>query len=135
MALTVTPTMKGMVTAPADHQRLIGWNLASDRATVTGALLELFGTDLRPRLAGIATPVLVIATWIGWRDSPDATVRGSTVQTFRDQYAALPQLHFVVSDTARHFVMFDDLRWFVGQLDGFLADPDAAVRDRGFPPG
>jgi hypothetical protein len=28
-------------------------------------------------------------------------------------------------------VMFDDLPWFLGQLDGFLADPDAAVRERG----
>ena len=41
---------RAMVKSPADHQRIIAWGLASDRATVEGAMLELFGTDLRPRL-------------------------------------------------------------------------------------
>jgi hypothetical protein len=42
-------------------------------------------------------------------------------------------MHFVMSDTARHFVMLDDLRWFTGELERFLANPEAAVTDRGFP--
>jgi N-formylmaleamate deformylase len=121
-----------MVTSAADHERIVSWGLASDRATVADAFVELFATDLRPRLARITVPVLVIGTWIGYRDRPGGADRASFVQSFRDQYAALPRLHFVLSETARHFVMFDDLPWFTAQLDRFLADPDAAVRDRGF---
>jgi hypothetical protein len=29
--------------------------------------------------------------------------------------------------------MFDDPGWFAGELERFLANPEAAVRDRGFP--
>jgi len=124
---------KSMVATPADHQRLIGWGVASDRTTVAEAFLALLGTDLRPKLERITGPVLVIGTWIGWSAGPGAPGRETFLQTFHDQYASLRQLHFVMSETAHHFVMFDELPWFLGQLDGFLADPDAAVRDRGFP--
>jgi pimeloyl-ACP methyl ester carboxylesterase len=126
---------RSMVASPADHQRIIAWGVASDRATVEGALVELFGTDLRPRLERITAPALVIGTWIGLADRPGAAVdRATVVRTFHDQYASLPRMHFALSETARHFVMFDDLAWFTAELDRFLADPDAAVRDRGFSP-
>jgi N-formylmaleamate deformylase len=121
----------GMAAAPADQQRLITWGLASDRATVGAAIVELFTTDLRPALPKITAPALVIGTWIGL-GSGDAT-RAESLSRFRAQYAGLAHLHFAMTDTARHFVMFDDLPWLTRQLDQFLADPDAAVRDRGFP--
>lgn len=119
-----------MVTAPADQQRVIGWALASDRATAMNAVLSLFGTDLRPTLPRITAPALVIGTWIGWTSGPAG--RSDVMERFRNQYAGLPRMHFAMTDTARHFVMFDDLPWFTRELDRFLADPDAAVRDRGF---
>jgi len=119
-----------LVTAPADRQRLIAWTSASDRATVADAMLALFGTDLRPVLPRVTAPALVIGTWIGWGSDPGA--RADAVARFHDQYAGLSRLHFAVTDTARHFVMFDDLPWFTRELDKFLADPDAAVRERGF---
>jgi pimeloyl-ACP methyl ester carboxylesterase len=125
---------RAMVTSPADHQRVIAWGLASDRVTVSDAFAELLGTDLRPKLGRITAPALVIGTWIGWRDQPGATLdRASSLRTFHDQYASLRRMHFAMTDTARHFVMFDDLPWFTAELDRFLADPDAAVLDRGFP--
>jgi hypothetical protein len=37
-----------------------------------------------------------------------------------------------MAETARHFIMFDDPQWFFGEIDGFLRDPDAVVRARGF---
>jgi len=119
-----------MATAPADQQRVIAWGLASDRATFQNAMLALFGTDLRRVLPRVTAPALVIGTWIGWGSGPGA--RADAVARFRDQYTGLSRLHFAVTDTARHFVMFDDLPWFTRELDKFLADPDAAVRDRGF---
>jgi pimeloyl-ACP methyl ester carboxylesterase len=133
-ATTRAGTMtRTMVASDADHQRIVGWGLASDRATVREALLALFGADLRPKLPRIAAPVLVIGTWIGYVQPGSPIDRAAVLRTFHDQYASLPHLHFAVTDTAHHFVMLDDLPWFLGQLDRFLADPDAAVRDRGFP--
>jgi pimeloyl-ACP methyl ester carboxylesterase len=122
---------RSMVASAADHERIVGWGLASDHATVSDAFAALIATDLRPQLDRIASPALVIGTWIGLRDRPGVD-RNTILQTFHDQYAGLRRLHFVMTDTAHHFVMFDDFPWFIAQLDGFLADPDAAVRDRGF---
>jgi len=121
-----------MATAAADQQRLISWGLASDRATVRDTWLEMLGMDLRPALAQVRSPALVIGTWIGWQAGAGRQ-RADLVLQFRDQYAALRRLHFAMSDTARHFVMFDDPGWFAGELERFLANPEAAVRDRGFP--
>ena len=38
----------------------------------------------------------------------------------------------LLSDAARHFIMFDDPMWYFEQLDAFLRDPDAAIKVRGF---
>ena len=37
-----------------------------------------------------------------------------------------------VTDTARHFIMYDDPQWFFAQLDAFLGNPESVVRTRGF---
>jgi hypothetical protein len=37
-----------------------------------------------------------------------------------------------ITDTARHFIMFDDPQWFFAELDLFLGNPDLVVRTRGF---
>jgi len=124
---------KAMVTRSSDHELLVRWGLTSDRRTVNATLVDLFATDLRDKLARVGAPTLVIGTWVGWQEAGGD--RTGVVQRFRDQYAELRRLHFAMSDTARHFVMLDDLPWFLAQLDGFLANPDEAVRDRGFPPG
>ena len=92
--------------------------------------------DLRDDVARIDTPTLVLGTWIGLHQQlakyGTDVPRAAFVRTFAAQFARLPRLHFALSDTARHFIMLDDPRWFFGQLDAFLADPAASVRDRGF---
>lgn len=129
-------SVKYMVTSSARLQELIQWGEASDRRTVTNAMIELVSEDLRPELAQITSPVLVMGTWIGWRAEAQeggATVtRAEFVGAFKNQYASLPHLHFVMSDTARHFIMFDDPNWFYAQLDRFLSDPVAETANRGF---
>jgi hypothetical protein len=35
-------------------------------------------------------------------------------------------------DTARHFIMWDDPMWFFSEVDAFITDPAASVRQRGF---
>jgi N-formylmaleamate deformylase len=123
---------QSMTTPPEAREQVAAWGRASDPATVAGAFAELLGIDLRPALPRITVPVLVIGTWIGFRDFPGGPDRATIERRFRDQYAALPRMHFAMAEQARHFVMLDDLPWFTAQLDRFLADPEATVRDRGF---
>lgn len=111
----------GMATSAKDQKTLIDWGLASDQRTVTDALIALVSTDLRPELKNIQTPVLVIGTWVGLKDY--GATASSVTEVFHQQYAGVKDLHFVLSPTARHFVMWDDPDWFYHQVDQFLAGP------------
>ena len=78
----------------------------------------------------------MLGTWIGLHEQLKkygmALSRADVVQTFEQQFARLPKLHFAITDTARHFIMFDDPQWLFAELDPFLANPDLVVRTRGF---
>ncbi|MGH9398176.1 MAG: alpha/beta fold hydrolase [Terriglobia bacterium] len=130
--------VKYMVTSPKRLQEIIQWSLASDPKAVNAAMIELVSEDLRAELAHITSPTLVLGTWKGWRDQMQQEhmnlTRADFVDTFEQQYARLPHLHFVMCDTARHFIMFDNPDWFYSQLDTFLSDPSAAVEKRRFGP-
>ena len=128
-----------MVTKPADLEKLKEWGMQSDRRTVADALVELTKMDLRPDLQRITSPTLLLGTWIGLKAQMEkfgrTMERVEFIKTFQEQYATLARLHFAMSDNARHFVMLDDPAWFFEKLDAFLADPDRAVRTRGFSDG
>jgi pimeloyl-ACP methyl ester carboxylesterase len=127
---------KYMATSPADLELLVQWGLASDQRAVADAMFELVSQDLRPQLPRIASPTLVLGTWVGLQEQLKQghveLSRASVVKTFEEQYADLPRLHFAITDTARHFIMFDQPAWLFAQLDGFLASPAKAIEDRGF---
>lgn len=122
---------KYMVTSPADLKTIEQWGLASDPATVTEAMYEMLNQDLRPELSKITAPVLVLGTWAGLRDEMklrniDLT-KSDVIKTFQEQYVGLPHLHFVLSGTSRHFIMFDDPQWFYAQLGQFLGNPQHSL--------
>ncbi|MGH9417216.1 MAG: alpha/beta fold hydrolase [Terriglobales bacterium] len=125
-----------MTESPAHQQTLDQWGAESDMRTVNGAMLGLMSEDLRPGLARVTSPVLLLGTWAGFQQQLAGrgvkVTRADFVATFRQQYAALPHLHFAMADHSRHFIMWDDPAWFFQQLDAFLAHPQQAVRTRGF---
>jgi pimeloyl-ACP methyl ester carboxylesterase len=106
-----------MVTKDSDLEPLIAWGLASDRTAVTDALCELFTADLRDDLAKIKSPTLVLGTWVGYKEYTD---RQRTEANLRRQYAKLAGVEIRITDTARHFVMWDDPDWMFAQMDPFL---------------
>jgi N-formylmaleamate deformylase len=127
---------KYMASSPSDQQTLIQWGLASDPRSVHGDMLELVSEDLRPELANIKSPTLVLGTWSGLHDQLQPMginiTKEQITQTFQHQYTNLPQMHFALADKARHFIMWDDPAWFFQQLDAFLANPAVVTKDRGF---
>ena len=125
-----------MVTSSSDADTLVKWSTTTDRKTLIRALGEAYSIDLREEIARISSPALALGTWRGWHDQLAANKieipKAAFLQTFADQFARLPRLHFALHDTARHFIMWDDPAWFFGQIDAFLADPMAATASRGF---
>lgn len=124
-----------MVTSASDAETLVRWSVATDRHTLTRALIEAYSVDLRDEIARITSPVLALGTWRGWHDQLAANKidvpKEAFMESFTEQFAQLPRLHFVLHDTARHFIMWDDPAWFFREIDAFLADPVAATHDRG----
>jgi pimeloyl-ACP methyl ester carboxylesterase len=112
---------RAMVEKESDFDRIVAWGLESDRTAVTDAMAEMFAADLRDDLARIKVPTLVLASWIGFKQYTD---HARTEANLRAQYAKLAGVHLQISDTAHHFIMWDDPEWMFGNLDRFL-DPQA----------
>jgi N-formylmaleamate deformylase len=115
---------RAMVVSDKDHERIIAWGLASDRATVTEAMTELYSADLREDLAHISSPSLVLGSWAGYKPYTD---RARTESIYREQFSQLRNVNIVLSDTAHHFIMFDEPQWMFEQIESFLnAHPSAS---------
>lgn len=109
---------RGMVGSPAQAEKIAAWSIASDRNTVVQAMTDLMGTDLRPEVGRIAAPLLVLGSWIAYKDfAPKSAIEA----TFRDQYRLAPKAQIEMSDSARHFIMFDDPAWMLARIERFLA--------------
>src|SRR5665213_503203 len=112
------PTMvKGMVKDDEGGKAVAAASIASDRAVFSNAMFEDMQTDIRPDMAKIKTPALMLYPF-------DSTVPGETVAGFdalyRDAYAAMPNVKLVRIDDSRHFIMYDQPAKFDVAVEGFL---------------
>jgi N-formylmaleamate deformylase len=114
----------GMVTDTARITQVTRWGVASDPATTGQAMYDMYTTDLRPDVARIQQPVLVLGTWAAYAayGATKAGVQG----VFEQQYAPLPHLTLRMSEAGKHFVMYDDAPLFFAQTDNFLKQYSAA---------
>jgi pimeloyl-ACP methyl ester carboxylesterase len=110
--------VRTMVTGDADFERIMTWGRASDRSAIVDAMVEMYGSDLRANIASIQSPTLVLATWIAYKDYTDRKTLEANV---RLEYAKLKGVDLRITDTSRHFIMYDDPQWFFVQLDEFLS--------------
>lgn len=111
-----SPILKSMIRDEDKIALATKWGIASDPKMVGEATYELYTTDIRPELAKIKVPTLVIGTWIGWQRQ-----REEILANFQAQYASLPNCKIVMFDTAKHFVMFDEPAKLFAEMDTFLA--------------
>jgi pimeloyl-ACP methyl ester carboxylesterase len=114
------PYLKSMVAPGPNYDRVLEWATTSDRIAVADAMYDLTGRDLRSRLPGVRSPVLVLGSWYGMKEY---TTREGVEATFRRQYAGTPHWTLALADTARHFIMLDSPEWTFAQMDEFLARP------------
>lgn len=116
--IRASPMYKSMAGQPEHQQRIMDWGLQSDRVTVANTMYELMTTDLRDELPRIQSRTLVLGSWIGMKEFMSREV---VEQNFDAQFAKLANHRLILTDTARHFIMYDDPGWFFSQLDQFLA--------------
>ncbi|WP_426490943.1 alpha/beta fold hydrolase [Hymenobacter sp. 102] len=115
-----------MVTDTARITQVTRWGLQSDPATVAQAMYDMYTTDLRPDVARIQQPVLVLGAWAAYK--PYGSTKESTAAIFNQQYAKLPHYRLEMSEAGKHFLMYDDQQWFFQQADAFLKQPTVAAK-------
>lgn len=106
---------------PEARTRIVADGLASDPQVGGRAMMEDLTTDLRPALASIKTPTLVL-----YACDPTLVFPGGTSQTAENADAAfsayrpMPNVKLVRIDNTRHFIMSDQPERLDEQLRQFL---------------
>ena len=109
--------LQALITRPEDIAAVAKTSGKSDPRVVGEAMAQDMMTDLRPSLARIQAPVLVLAAHSDVQ-GPAAQVKSS----YEAQVASIPHHRVVVVEHSRHFVMLDAREVFQQQLDAFLAE-------------
>jgi N-formylmaleamate deformylase len=118
-------SLSAMITDPKHLAEVEETSRASDPAAVGEAVYELMTTDIRPLLAAIRTPVLLVAAG---QYAKDDAARAALAASYESQVSSVPEHRVVVAARARHFVMLDDPAFLFGEIDGFLAAEQGGSR-------
>jgi len=111
------PVSVGAMVKNADGQKQVGaMTIASDRAVFANSMLEDLQTDLRPDVAKIKTPALLLYPYDS-SVSPDATGIDAVYIT---AYKPMPNIKLVRIDDSRHFIMYDQPEKMDAAIEAFL---------------
>ena len=109
-----------MVTDSAKQELAVDWSMKSDRETVAEAVHYLYSRDLRDELSQIEVPVLVFGAWKAYENF------GVTKQMSHDmytrQFSEADSVSIKISDTGRHFLMWDDPELITSEIDKFISN-------------
>jgi N-formylmaleamate deformylase len=108
--------MGAMMREPDKHADLVEASTKSDPKTSADAMYFLMTTDMRPDLAKIKAPILVIAA-----DADGQMPRDAIEATWNAQLQAIPSHELIVVEHSKHFVMQDQPDVFYATLDAYLA--------------
>jgi pimeloyl-ACP methyl ester carboxylesterase len=109
--------LAAMANSQAGQQAAYASSVASDRAVVAEALYEDLLTDMRPDLAKIATPTLVLYEYDATSKMPDPAAYEALI---KDGYKAMPQVKLLKVENSRHFIMYDQPTAFDTAVQSFL---------------
>ena len=113
-AQMATNMAQGMSLNTEAQKRIKDWIILADRKTYVYGYTDYLKLDLREQLKNITIPVTIIAA-----DKPYG--KAMVTQTYENQYANLSKYDLIIADNAAHFVMFDQPKWFITQIQQVLA--------------
>lgn len=111
--------LSGMSKGEERNALLRQWSADSDRQTTAAAMHALMTTDLRPQLAQVTPPVLVLGAWEAYGQY--GATQASTEAIFQSQYAGLADKRIAMAASGYHFLMWDAPDWLAGELRQFLS--------------
>ncbi|MFZ6012003.1 MAG: alpha/beta fold hydrolase [Bacteroidota bacterium] len=90
----------------------------ADLKTQGQVAYEMYTTDLRPTIASINCPVLVLGAWVAFKNY--GVTHESTMKNFEDQVALIKNCTIELTDTGKHFIFYDEPAWFYERVENFL---------------
>jgi pimeloyl-ACP methyl ester carboxylesterase len=112
-------TLPTMIRDTARINEVMKMAVRCDPATQGEAMYELFSVDLRPEMYKVQCPVLVLGDWVAYKSY--GANRENVMEKYRQQYSKAAHVTIEMSDTSKHFIMYDEPAWFFGAVDKFLA--------------
>ena len=107
-----------MITSPENIDKVAAISSNCDVKTQAQVMFEMFTTDLRKNVATIDCPVLLLGAWIAYKDY--GATHESIATSYKAQVATVPNAKVEITDTAKHFIFYDDPAWFFSKTDAFL---------------
>jgi pimeloyl-ACP methyl ester carboxylesterase len=106
-----------MAISEAGQKAAFDSSIASDHAVVAEALYEDLLTDMRPEMAKISTPTLVLYEYDAASKMPDPKVYEGMIQA---AYKPMPHVTLVRVEDSKHFIMYDQPAKFDAAVEAFL---------------
>ncbi|MDN4164436.1 alpha/beta hydrolase [Cytophagales bacterium LB-30] len=97
----------------ARARQIATWQFESDRSTLGLTLIEISTTDLRKAISRIQAPVLVLGSIYNNKETSE--------RILGQQYAAVPHKTIKIADS-KHFIMYDQAKWFYQEISAFLTE-------------
>lgn len=113
-------TMPTMITDSTNIQLAIEWSKQSDRNTMAQAMYELMTTDLRNNIDKVKIPILVFGSWYAGKDY--GITKEIVQSNYKNQFLKADNCQIKVAETAKHFVMWDEPKWFINSVEVFIND-------------
>ncbi|MFC3195847.1 alpha/beta fold hydrolase [Marinicella sediminis] len=117
-AASLDMILASMITNPEHIKLAKQWGMDSDPASVNQAMYEMMTRDIRDEIAVIQTPTLVMGSWVAYKIY--GMSRERLQQSYGAQYAAMPDQRLAVTDTGKHFIMWDDPEFYFATMTDFL---------------
>jgi pimeloyl-ACP methyl ester carboxylesterase len=109
---------RGMSNQSARVKLLQMWTKSSDRNTSAQAMFDMMTIDMRKRAGQIKTPTLVFGAWAAYKEF--GWTKASTEAIFKTQFQKLVGVQIKMSDTAYHYIAWDDPVWMRQETVKFL---------------
>ena len=110
--------LKSMIQDTTQIPLVLYWDRKSDILSTGRMINEMTLLNLQDSIAAISSPVLVLGSWNG---DPTFTSRGQAESAMKRQFAKVSKVTIVYSEQGKHFLMWNDFDWYIGQIDNFLS--------------
>lgn len=104
--------MYSMVADTSKIEKIVGWSVKSDRATLAKIFCQFTNVDLREKIATIECPSLILL-------EPSFKNMPAVADQFKNLTAKQGQIHY--APKGLHFIMYDDKDWFLNEVGAFIS--------------